>query len=41
MGYQLLHISRYDNQSRSYCELQLRTEEMDVHAEMGMADHSV
>lgn len=41
MGYQSLHITLYDNQSRSHCELQLRTKEMDDHAEIGTANHSL
>ena len=41
MGYRSLHITLYDNQSRSYCELQLRTKEMDDHAEIGTANHSL
>ena len=41
MGYQSLHITLYDNQSRSHCELQLRTKEMDDYAEIGRANHFV
>lgn len=39
MGYQSLHITLYDNIARSYIELQLRTKEMDDHAEIGPANH--
>ena len=38
-GYQSLHITLYDNVSRSYFELQLRTKKMDDHAEIGPANH--
>lgn len=41
MGYRSLHMTLYDNQSRSYCELQLRTKGMDDHAEIGTANHSL
>ena len=38
-GYQSLHITVYDNSSRSHFELQLRTKEMDDAAEIGLANH--
>lgn len=38
-GYQSLHITFYDNSSRSYMELQLRTKQMDDIAEIGPANH--
>lgn len=38
-GYRSLHITFYDNQSRSYLEVQLRTKEMDDYAEIGPAHH--
>ena len=38
-GYRSLHITFYDNQSRSYFEVQLRTKEMDDYAEIGPAHH--
>ena len=38
-GYQSLHITLYDNISRSYIEVQLRTKEMDDYAEIGPANH--
>lgn len=38
-GYKSLHISFYDNTSRSYIEVQLRTKEMDDYAEIGPANH--
>ena len=38
-GYKSLHITLYDNYSRSYIELQLRTKDMDDHAEIGHANH--
>ena len=37
--YQSLHITFYDNSSRSYVEVQLRTKEMDDIAEIGSANH--
>ena len=37
--YQSLHITFYDNSSRSYVEVQLRTKEMDDVAEIGSANH--
>ncbi len=40
VGYQSLHMICYDNASRSHCELQLRTKEMDDYAEIGAANHS-
>ncbi len=38
-GYQSLHMTLYDNSSRSYIELQLRTKDMDDYAEIGPANH--
>ena len=38
-GYQSLHITLYDNESRSYVEVQLRTKKMDDFAEIGPANH--
>lgn len=38
-GYKSLHITLYDNVSRSYFELQLRTKDMDDYAEIGRANH--
>lgn len=38
-GYRSLHITFYDNISRSYIELQLRTKDMDDFAEIGAANH--
>lgn len=38
-GYQSLHITFYDNSSRSYMEVQLRTKTMDDIAEIGSANH--
>ena len=38
-GYQSLHITFYDNSSRSYMEVQLRTQKMDDNAEIGPANH--
>ncbi len=38
-GYKSLHITFYDNQSRSYCEVQMRTKQMDDYAEIGPAHH--
>ena len=38
-GYQSIHIIFYDNRSRSYLEVQLRTKEMDDYAEIGPANH--
>ena len=37
--YQSLHITFYDNSSRSYMEVQLRTKTMDDIAEIGPANH--
>ena len=37
--YQSLHITFYDNSSRSYMEVQLRTQKMDDTAEIGPANH--
>lgn len=37
--YQSLHITFYDNSSRSYMEVQLRTKHMDDIAEIGVANH--
>lgn len=39
IGYKSLHITLYDNVSRSYLEVQLRTKEMDDYAEIGAANH--
>ena len=39
IGYQSLHITLYDNISRSYIEVQLRTKDMDDYAEIGAANH--
>lgn len=41
MGYQSLHITLYDNLSRCYTEVQLRTKDMDDNAEIGNANHFV
>ena len=38
-GYQSLHITFFDNISRSYMEVQLRTKTMDDIAEIGTANH--
>ncbi len=38
-GYKSLHISFFDNTSRSNIEVQLRTKEMDDNAEIGPANH--
>lgn len=38
-GYESLHITLYDNESRSYVEVQLRTKDMDDYAEIGPANH--
>lgn len=38
-GYQSLHITFYDNSSRSYIEVQMRTKTMDDFAEIGPANH--
>ena len=38
-GYQSLHITVYDNSSRSFMEVQLRTQKMDDNAEIGSANH--
>lgn len=38
-GYRFLHITFYDNTSRSYMEVQLRTKKMDDIAEIGPANH--
>lgn len=38
-GYKSLHITFYDNMSRSYVEIQLRTKDMDDFAEIGPANH--
>lgn len=38
-GYRSLHITLYDNNARSYIEVQLRTKEMDDYAEIGPANH--
>ena len=39
IGYQSLHITLYDNEARTYIEVQLRTKEMDDYAEIGAANH--
>jgi len=39
LGYESLHITLYDNFARCYTEVQLRTKEMDDHAEIGPANH--
>ena len=39
-GYRSLHITFYDNLSRCFTELQLRTRDMDVYAEIGEANHT-
>lgn len=38
-GYRSLHITLYDNESRSNVEVQLRTKDMDDYAEIGPANH--
>lgn len=38
-GYRSLHITFYDNSSRSYMEVQIRTKAMDDVAEIGAANH--
>ncbi|MCR4645459.1 MAG: guanosine polyphosphate pyrophosphohydrolase [Oscillospiraceae bacterium] len=38
-GYQSLHITLYDNVARCFTEVQLRTKDMDDHAEIGEANH--
>jgi len=38
-GYRSLHITLYDNLSRSYIEVQIRTKDMDDYAEIGKANH--
>ena len=38
-GYKSLHITLYDNESRSYVEVQLRTKDMDDYSEIGPANH--
>ncbi|MBR6228899.1 MAG: guanosine polyphosphate pyrophosphohydrolase [Eubacterium sp.] len=38
-GYQSVHINFYDNSSRCFIEVQLRTHEMDDFAEIGPANH--
>jgi ppGpp synthetase/RelA/SpoT-type nucleotidyltranferase len=40
LGYRSLHLSLFDNLSRSYLEIQLRTKDMDDYAEIGAANHS-
>ncbi len=40
-GYRSLHLTMYDNLSRGYTEIQLRTKAMDDLAEIGEANHSV
>lgn len=39
LGYQSLHITLFDNVARCYTEVQLRTKDMDDHAEIGDANH--
>ncbi len=39
VGYKSLHITLYDNMSRFYTEVQLRTKDMDDFAEIGIANH--
>lgn len=39
VGYKSLHIALYDNLSRCYTEVQLRTKAMDDFAEIGSANH--
>lgn len=39
MGYRSLHITLYDNLTRCYTEVQLRTKDMDDYAEIGDANH--
>ena len=39
--YRSLHVTFYDNSSRSYIEVQLRTKEMDDIAEIGAANHVI
>ena len=39
LGYQSLHITFYDNSSRSFMEVQIRTKTMDDVAEIGTANH--
>ena len=39
LGYQSLHITLYDNSSRSFMEVQIRTKTMDDVAEIGTANH--
>lgn len=38
-GYESLHMTLYDNESRSDVEVQLRTKDMDDYAEIGPANH--
>ena len=38
-GYKSLHITFYDNNARSFIEVQLRTKEMDDYAEIGAGNH--
>ncbi len=38
-GYESLHITLYDNESRSYVEVQVRTKDMDDTAKIGGANH--
>lgn len=40
LGYQSLHVTFYDCQSRCYFEIQLRTKRMDDDAEIGRANHA-
>lgn len=39
LGYESLHITVYDNETRCHTELQLRTKQMDDFAEIGPANH--
>ena len=39
-GYQSLHITFFDNSSRSFMEVQIRTKTMDDIAEIGQANHT-
>lgn len=39
LGYQSLHITFFDNMSRCFTEVQLRTKDMDDNAEIGDANH--
>ena len=39
LGYESLHLTLYDNESRSFIEMQLRTKDMDDYAKIGPANH--